>query len=135
MSEQEKPKQLTGKEKYLKAIENTKQRAISLIDTHGMDVKFIVPNDPYIFEEIVSPALTIDEGLALAYQLEHRVIDSKDLKKLKDEYFKVVESVKKLEENLLEQISKANPRNIRNLALKRKVQFLKQEKEKEVNKN
>jgi hypothetical protein len=132
MSEQEKPKQLTGKEKYLKAIENTKQRAISLIDTHGMDVKFIVPNDPYIFEEIVSPALTIDEGLALAYQLEHRVIDSKDLKKLKDEYFKVAESIKKLEENLLEQISKANPRNIRNLALKRKVQFFKQEKEKDV---
>ena len=85
---------LTGREKYENAISNAKKRAVTLIETHGMDVKFIVPNDPYIFEEIVEPSLIIDEGLALAYQLEHRVIDSKDLKKLKDKYFTFVEAVK-----------------------------------------
>jgi len=127
-SNEELPK-LTGREKYQNAVENAKKRAATLIDTHGMDVKFIVPNDPYIFEEIVEPSLVIDEGLALAYQLEHRVIDSKDLKKLKDEYFKVVEDIKSLENNIIKEVSKANTRNIKSGILKRKIRDYKNKSE------
>jgi len=106
---------------WQKMRHNMIQRATNLVDVHGTNVKFVVQNDPFIFQEIVEPTLVIDEGLALAYQLENRDLEADAVKVLKDEYFEVVKQVKALEEKIVSAVSVTNQRNIKNGVLKRKV--------------